>query len=76
MPIYEYVCKRCQDCFETLVRGAAKPECPSCKSKSLEKQFSVFGVSTKSESTMGCAPGAGPCGSCDNPMGPGACGMS
>ncbi len=42
MPIYEYVCKKCDHPFEMLVRGSEKPVCPSCGSGSLEKQFSVF----------------------------------
>ncbi|MCX6910511.1 MAG: zinc ribbon domain-containing protein [Verrucomicrobia bacterium] len=71
MPIYEYVCKQCDKRFELLVQGSTTPECPSCKSRKLEKQLSVFAVSN--------SPGGGDlpeaCRSCNNPAGPGACGM-
>ena len=42
MPIYEYRCKPCESTFETLVRTDRDvPECPSCGSIDLAKQFSV-----------------------------------
>lgn len=74
MPIYEYVCRDCDHRFETLVQGSATPHCPSCDSASLAKQLSVFAVSTKSASAPRPAPG--PCGSCGDPRGPGACSMN
>jgi putative FmdB family regulatory protein len=40
MPIYEYVCKTCGNEFELLIRGEEKPECPSCSSKDLTRNFS------------------------------------
>ena len=42
MPIYEFICQDCRNPFETLVRGSATPECPTCHSTRLEKQLSVF----------------------------------
>lgn len=74
MPIYEYVCKQCNNQFELLVQGSTPPKCPLCKSRKLEKQLSVFAVNN---STGGSADGdlPEPCRSCNNPAGPGACGM-
>ncbi len=41
MPIYEYQCKSCDQHVELLIRGEETPECPSCGSLKLLKQFSV-----------------------------------
>ncbi len=46
MPIYEYRCEGCQHRFETLVRGAEAPACPTCGSQTLAREFSTFAVST------------------------------
>lgn len=77
MPIFEYVCKECQNEFEALVFGSQKAECPKCKSKKLEPQLSVFAVSAKGGSSQpsmsASSPGA--CGSCGDPRGAGACSM-
>ncbi len=78
MPIFEYVCKECQHEFEALVFGKQKAECPKCQSKKLEPQLSVFAVSAKSGATSQpsfSAESAGPCGSCGNARGPGACSL-
>ena len=72
MPIFEYVCKECENHFEALVYGSEKAVCPKCQSKKLAPQLSVFAVSTKSAPSK---PAAGPCGSCGDPRGPGACSM-
>lgn len=81
MPIYEYICKKCDHRFETLVLRSAKPECPKCKSRSLAKQFSVFATQGKSEDFSNLCPnmgenGHGGCGGCGDPRGPGACAMN
>jgi putative FmdB family regulatory protein len=73
MPIFEYICKDCHHEFEALVFGKDKAECPKCHGKKLEPQLSVFAVSAKSPA--GAGPSAGPCGSCGNPDGPGACSL-
>jgi putative FmdB family regulatory protein len=73
MPIFEYVCKECQHQFEALVYGQEKAACPKCQSKKLEPQLSVFAVSAKGNSTPAMT--GGPCGSCGDPRGPGACSM-
>jgi putative FmdB family regulatory protein len=71
MPIFEYVCKECQHQFEALVFGKDKAQCPKCQSRKLEPQLSVFAVAAKSGAAPAMA--AGPCGSCGDPRGPGAC---
>ena len=70
MPIFEYVCQDCQHGFEALVYGSQKAECPKCHSDNLTPQLSTFAVSSKSSSA---SPNLGPCGSCGDPAGPGAC---
>ena len=78
MPIFEYVCGKCDNRFETLVRGGSTVECPSCSSTNLEKQLSVFNASVPT--AFGAAksvpemPGGG-CGMCGDPRGPGACSL-
>ncbi len=73
MPIFEYVCQECHHEFEALVFGRDKAKCPKCASKKLSPQLSVFAVSTKA--TGSPSPSAGPCGSCGDPRGPGACSL-
>jgi putative FmdB family regulatory protein len=75
MPIFEYICKQCRHEFEALIFGQQKAECPKCQSKQLEPQLSVFAVSTKSASASPMPTSAGPCGSCGDARGPGACSM-
>ena len=69
MPLFDYACRDCGHRFEALVQGRAKPACPECESKKLEKQLSAFAVSSGRPDP---APIAG-CGSCGDPRGPGAC---
>lgn len=73
MPIYEYVCTRCQHAFEALVYGSERPRCPQCESQELEKQFSAFAPRGETQPERG-APGG--CGTCGDPRGPGACSMN
>ena len=40
MPIYEYVCMRCEHHFEELVRGEETPACPSCEAETVRRKFS------------------------------------
>ncbi|MCK6444767.1 MAG: zinc ribbon domain-containing protein [Planctomycetes bacterium] len=79
MPLYVYVCPRCQHRFEELVFGSEAVHCPQCRSTKTERQLSTFAVHGG-----GAAPacerepasfqnGASPCGSCGDPRGPGAC---
>ncbi|PYV49726.1 MAG: zinc ribbon domain-containing protein [Acidobacteria bacterium] len=70
MPIFEYSCNTCQNEFEALVFGKDKAVCPKCRGKNLTPKLSVFAVSAKGPAS---APGAGSCGSCGDPRGPGSC---
>ena len=72
MPIFEYACKNCAHEFEALVFGKDKASCPKCHSKSLVPKLSVFAVSGKAGASV---PTMGPCGSCGDPRGPGACSL-
>jgi putative FmdB family regulatory protein len=74
MPIYEYVCKQCENEFEALVRSSTIPECPSCHSTNLEKMLSVFATAGSSAEAVQAE--ASPCGSCGNFRGPGACALN
>ena len=76
MPIFEYVCQQCQHEFEALIFGKQEAECPKCQSKKLEPQLSVFAVSAKSGgATRPSFSAPGPCGSCGDARGPGACSL-
>lgn len=45
MPIYEFQCKKCERRFETFVRsGRQKVACPNCRSKQVDKVYSIFGL--------------------------------
>jgi putative FmdB family regulatory protein len=74
MPLFEYICKKCGQQFETLVMGTTGPSCPSCHSKKLEKQLSVFAVSNRSGNHTPYEAVAS-CGTCGDPRGPGACAL-
>lgn len=73
MPIFEYLCQTCNHRFETIVRGSTPPTCPSCQSADLAKQWSAFGVGG---TATWSSSGPGPCGSCGDPRGPGACSIN
>lgn len=75
MPIFEYVCQKCERAFEALVRGSQKPACPACGDSELEKQFSAFAVAGNTASLAAREP-VGPCGTCGDPRGPGSCAMN
>lgn len=65
MPLYEYTCNKCNSRFELLVGVGNKKtflECPQCESKSLRKEFSVFGMKISDES--GSSATASSCSSC------------
>jgi putative FmdB family regulatory protein len=52
MPIFEFICKKCSEKFETLVlNDAERVECPKCKNGEVSKQFSVFSASSGSNCT-------------------------
>lgn len=47
MPLFEYRCDDCATECELLIRGSTVPVCPSCGSTSLQKQLSMFAVSSE-----------------------------
>ena len=74
MPIYEYICQKCNHQFETLLYGKQKAECPKCHASKLEPQLSVFAVSAGSTKSSAQSAPRG-CGSCGDARGPGACSL-
>jgi putative FmdB family regulatory protein len=76
MPLYEYACRSCASQFEVLVRASETPECPSCRGKDLERRLSVFAAHTAAGPAKAATRAVGPCGSCGDPRGPGACSMN
>jgi putative FmdB family regulatory protein len=77
MPLFEYACKSCAREFEVLVRASETPECPSCHGKDLERRLSVFAAHTSGSGPAKAGPYvSGPCGSCGDPRGPGACSIN
>lgn len=53
MPLYEYLCKKCEKKFETLVsfKNADDPvKCPECGSKETRKLLSTFAATVKNNS--------------------------
>jgi putative FmdB family regulatory protein len=71
MPLFEYACRDCGHRFEFLTRQGHQPACPACHGEALEKQLSVFAVSTGPNTDSRIA--TEPCGTCGDPRGPGTC---
>ena len=44
MPLYHYVCQKCDHDFKELVNPGDEVECPACQSKKLERQTSMPGM--------------------------------
>jgi putative FmdB family regulatory protein len=61
MPIYEYVCMKCESHFEELVRGTEEVHCPDCAATNVSKQFSSFAVHGTTKVASGGG-GGGCCG--------------
>jgi putative FmdB family regulatory protein len=63
MPIYEYVCMKCESHFEELVRyDDAAPACPDCGAADARKQLSVFAAVGAERETPSLGGGGGCCG--------------
>jgi putative FmdB family regulatory protein len=74
VPLYEYACPACGARFEKLVRRFGDPvACPACAATDVEKQLSVFAVTTGAPPPLaGC--GAAGCAADGGGCGAGACG--
>ena len=66
MPIYEYVCRKCQHEFEALIRNDEKPVCEQCDSSELMRLLSVPAAHVSGGSSgispANSEPALGPCG--------------
>jgi putative FmdB family regulatory protein len=75
VPIYEYVCRKCEKKFETLVLDPDdKITCSECGDNKIERLFSTFGFKSKNStplsspsintvgSACGCTPASCGCG--------------
>jgi putative FmdB family regulatory protein len=66
MPIYEFVCMKCESHFEELVRmDDEAPHCPDCDSSNVRRMLSVFAShGTAEQPSYGGPPrgGGGCCG--------------
>jgi len=72
MPVYEYICEKCEHEFEVLSRSMsdrALPDCPACGAARVKRRMSVFAArqDTATKSAIGGGPG---CGRCGDPEGP------
>jgi putative FmdB family regulatory protein len=76
MPIFKYVCKDCNHGFEKFVQASTALVCPSCSGTTLEKQLSVFNLGGARRALEHMPEAPGPCGSCGDPRGPGACSIN
>jgi putative FmdB family regulatory protein len=54
MPFYEFYCKECNTIFTFFskrVNTEKIPDCPKCKSKTLQRMISLFAIANKSKKT-------------------------
>jgi putative FmdB family regulatory protein len=66
MPMYEYVCMKCEEHFEELVRGDMEVACPECGATNVARQLSTFAMIGTAGQTGAVRSGGGGCcgGSC------------
>jgi putative FmdB family regulatory protein len=57
MPIYEYECRGCGHRFELLVLAGTVPACPACNGRELEREISMFAVSSEGSRQIALADG-------------------
>ena len=63
MPIYEYVCMKCESHFEELVRmDDSGVRCPDCGAAKVSKQLSVFARAGGGDEPRFAGGGGGCCG--------------
>ena len=75
MPLFEYTCQSCDRRFEHLTRADNVPTCPACNGQALTKHLSTFAVGANGATDRDFS-APGPCGSCGDPRGPGACSVN
>ncbi|TWT32333.1 Zinc ribbon domain protein [Posidoniimonas corsicana] len=63
MPLYEYLCRDCDNPAELLIRGDEKPVCPECGGEQLMKLLSVPAAPSGGGSPRDDGPPPGSCGS-------------
>jgi putative FmdB family regulatory protein len=71
MPVYEYICSKCDQRFEHLVRsmnGEERVTCPECGGARVKRRLSVF-AARHGSSPEAVVPG-GACRRCGDPDGP------
>ena len=65
MPMYEYVCMKCEEHFEELVRNDEDVACPQCGATHVARQLSTFamiGTAGQTGASFGGGGGGGCCG--------------
>ena len=65
MPIYEFMCTRCEAPFEELVRNGEKPRCPVCASTDVNRLLSRFAIHSSSPD-LGGGGATKSCASCSS----------
>ncbi|MEI7437405.1 MAG: zinc ribbon domain-containing protein [bacterium] len=63
MPIYEFYCATCNTVYSFLARKVspdARPACPACRTRTLQKQFSIFAATTGKRAPAADAGEGGP----------------
>jgi len=59
MPIFEFVCKSCDQPFEELLRNASEIDqvtCPECGSVHIQKKLSTFAAKVSGKSSFSFGP--------------------
>ena len=69
MPIYEYLCDKCEHRFEALVKTSKqKVSCSKCRSRKVSRKYTVFGLNFGASPEPGftglCHCGQGGCAVC------------
>ena len=66
MPLFEYICKKCNTKFEKIVFSIDKEkvQCPKCKSEDVQKQISLFSSGGNSEGCSDVSCGSNKSGGC------------
>ena len=55
MPLFDFICRKCQHAFEALVRPGHTPACPQCGTIELDQQLATFAVKTGDRSQAAAA---------------------